>query len=250
VHDRTEPAWLVPEPYDDVVLGPLKTGKEAEIFVVERTGADRSCLLAHKRYRPRSVTTKGELEFLGFQRSASFVNDRAYRDDRRMAASRDQRAVDRKTRYGRQLLAQQWPATELAMLERLWQAGADVPYPLTATDDGLLMQYVGDEEQAAPPLAKARLNRREVDVAFELLVANLRTLVEVGIVHADLSPYNVLWWEGRLWFIDFPQAVDIAKSVHAMEFLHRDVVNICTWFGRKGHEIDADVLFADLLASV
>ena len=250
MHHRAEPAWLVPEPYDDVVLGPLKTGKEAEIFVVERTGADRSCLLAHKRYRPRSVTAKGELELLGFQRSAAFVNDRAYRDDRRMAASRDQRAVDKKTRYGRQLLKQQWPATELDVLQRLWDAGADVPYPVAGTDDGLLMQYIGDAEQAAPPLAKARLARSELDAAFEQLVANLRILVEVGIVHADLSPYNVLWWEGRLWFIDLPQAVDIAKSLHAMEFLHRDVVNICTWFGRKGLEIDPDALFAELLASV
>ena len=65
-----EPAWLVPEPYDDIVLGPLKSGKEAEIFVVERVGGGRSCLLAHKRYRPR-LAGKGELEALGFQRSAS-----------------------------------------------------------------------------------------------------------------------------------------------------------------------------------
>ena len=243
------PAWLVPEPYDDVVLGPLKTGKEAEIFVVERIGADRSCLLAHKRYRPRNVRHKGELEALGFQRSASFVNDRAYRDDRKMAASRDQRAVDKKTRYGRELLKQQWAVTELDVLQRLWAAGADVPYPVSGTDDGLLMQYVGDVEQAAPPLARARLDRRSIAVAFDQLVSNLRTFMTVGIVHADLSPYNILWWDDRLWFIDVPQAVDIAHNIHAMEFLHRDVVNVCNWFGRKGFDCDADEVFAALLTS-
>jgi RIO kinase 1 len=249
VHHPAEPPWLVPEPYDDVVLGPLKTGKEAEIFVVERIGADRSCLLAHKRYRPRTVTTKGELEALGFQRSAAFVNDRAYRDDRKMAASRDQRAVDKKTRYGRELLRQQWPATELDVLQRLWAAGATVPYPLGSTDDGLLMQYVGDHEQAAPPLARARLDRTELADAFDQLVENLRTFMAVGIVHADLSPYNLLWWHDRLWFIDVPQAVDVASNLHAIEFLHRDVHNVCTWFGRKGIECDAEAVFAELLAS-
>ena len=77
--------WLIaePEPYDEYDLGPLKTGKEAEVFLVERVAADgRSCLLAHKRYRPRTVAYKGELQALGFQRAANFVNDRAYRDGR------------------------------------------------------------------------------------------------------------------------------------------------------------------------
>lgn len=250
MHRSAAPPWLVPEPYEDVVLGPLKTGKEAEIFVVERVGADTSCLLAHKRYRPRAVRSKGELEALGFQRSAAFVNDHAYRDDRKMAASRDQRAVERKTRYGKELLKRQWPATELDVLERLWAAGADVPYPVAATADGILMQYVGDETQAAPPLARARLDDGALAAAYGQLVENLRTFVDAGVVHADLSPYNILWWEGRLWFIDFPQAVDIARSIHAMEFLHRDVRNVCTWFGRRGVDCEADVLFADLLASL
>ena len=246
-HPVSEPSWLVPEPYDDVVLGPLKSGKEAEIFVVERTGAGRSCLLAHKRYRPRSAR-KGELEALGFQRVATFVNDASYRDDRRLANSRDQRAVARRSRHGRRVLKEQWSGHELAVLERLWAAGADVPYPVAATDDGLLMQYVGDIERAAPPLARARLAPDDLRAAFDQLVDNLRCFLAVGIVHADLSPYNILWWEGRLWFIDFPQAVDLAQSHHAMELLHRDVANVGGWFARRGIGSDPDVLFAELLA--
>jgi RIO kinase 1 len=244
------PAWLVPEPYEDVVLGPLKTGKEAEIFVVERIGVDRSCLLAHKRYRPRSVRHKGELEALGFQRAATFVNDHVYRDGRRFAKSRDQRAVDRMTGYGKELLKERWPGHELDVMTRLWAAGASVPYPVADTADGLLMEYVGDETQAAPPLARARLSRREVEDGYRQLLDDLRTFVEVGVVHADLSAYNILWWDGRLWFIDFPQAVDLAQSPHAMEFLHRDIANVCGWFARKGVDCDADVVFAELLAYV
>ena len=91
---RPVPEWLITDEVDFVErdLGNLKSGKEAEVFVVERTHADRSCLLAHKRYRPRTVTQKGELEALGFQRGNSFMNDLAYRDGRKFAKSRDQRA--------------------------------------------------------------------------------------------------------------------------------------------------------------
>src|SRR5438045_8816414 len=97
--ERPVPAWLVTDPQDYVeyALGPLKTGKEAEVFLVERVAADgRSCLLAHKRYRPRRVTHKGELQALGFQRAANFVKDAAYRDGRHsFAKSRDARAAAR-----------------------------------------------------------------------------------------------------------------------------------------------------------
>jgi RIO kinase 1 len=244
----SEPAWLVPEPFEDVVLGPLKSGKEAEIFVVERTGDDRSCLLAHKRYRPRFVRSKGELEALGFQHVASFVNDAAYRDMRRVGNTRDQRAIARRSRHGRRVLQEDWAGHELDVLRRLWDAGATVPYPVAATADGLLMQYLGDLTSAAPPLARARLGAAEVTDAYGQLVDNLRTLVAAGVVHADLSAYNLLWWEGRLWVIDLPQAVDVGASPMALDLLHRDVSNVCRWFGRKGIECDADVVFAELLA--
>src|SRR5690349_13719941 len=154
--------WLVtdPEPYDEFDLGPLKTGKEAEVFLVERVALDgRSCLLAHKRYRPRTVTHKGELEALGFQRAANFVNDAAYRDGRTIPNSRDRRAVAKRTRHGRAVLRDDWPANEFAMLTRLHDAGVAVPYPVGRTEDGLLMQYLGDRTLAAPRLVHAGLSR-------------------------------------------------------------------------------------------
>ena len=91
---RPVPEWLITDDVDYVErdLGRLKSGKEAEVFVIERTYQDQSVLLAHKRYRPRTVTHKGELEALGFQRGNQFMNDLAYRDGRKFAKSRDQRA--------------------------------------------------------------------------------------------------------------------------------------------------------------
>jgi len=76
----------------------------------------------------------------------------------------------------------------------------------------------------------------------------LRALARANLVHADLSPYNVLWWRDRLWTIDFPQAVDLIENPHGFDLLHHDVTTMCTWFTRQGVATDAEALFAELLA--
>lgn len=247
---RPTPEWLISDDvdYTDRDLGRVKSGKEAEIFLVERSHHDRSCLLAHKRYRPRTVTHKGELQALGFQRGNSFMNDLAYRDGRKFAKSRDQRAVDRMTKYGKKLVTGKWTGHELEMMQQAWRAGVNVPYPVGPRDDGMLMQFVGDAERAAPRLVEARLGTAEVGRAREQLVENLRRLVGAGFVHADLSAYNLLWWEDDLWMIDFPQTVDVTINPHALEYLHRDLSNVGTWFARQGAEFEVDVVFAELVA--
>jgi RIO kinase 1 len=245
-------SWLIaePEPYDEYALGSLKTGKEAEVFLVERVAADgRSCLLAHKRYRPRTVAYKGELQALGFQRAANFVNDRAYRDGRSIGNSRDRRAAAKRTRHGKTVLRQDWPDIEFAMLERLAAAGVSVPFPVARTSDGVLMQYIGDRAMAAPRLVHAALPRARAERAAVLLIENLQRMAEAGVVHADLSVYNLLWWEDRLWIIDVPQAVDISANSQAFEFLHRDLTNVAGWFRGRGVDFDPERLFGDLVAT-
>jgi RIO kinase 1 len=249
----SDAAWLIadPEEYVEYDLGPLKTGKEAEVFLIERVAADgRSCLLAHKRYRPRRVTHKGELQALGFQRAANFVKDAAYRDGRAgFAKSRDARAAAKGTAYGRSLLGRDWPDHELATLERLWEAGVTVPFPVGRSGDGLLMQYLGDRDGAAPRLVQAGLDRERLRVAAAMLVDDLHRMVRAGIVHADLSVYNLLWWDERLWVIDVPQAVDVAANTQAFDFLERDLRNVGAWFAQKGVPFDADELLQDLIVA-
>jgi len=207
----------------------------------------RRCLLAHKRYRPKSVKHKGELEALGFTRASSFVNDHVYREGRRFRRSREQRAVERMTDYGKRVLNDKWMGLENDVMTRVWQAGGPVPYPVGFSGDGMLLEYIGDDSQAAPTLGQARLSNPELVSAAEQLVEGLRVLMEVGIVHADLSAFNLLWWNGSLRFIDFPQAVDLALNPHGLEFLHRDVENVTGWFERHGVALDAPAIFADLL---
>jgi RIO kinase 1 len=247
---RDQPDWLVPEPYADDDLGVLKTGKEAQVSLVERTGPTRQCLLARKLYLPREVSQKGVLQALGVQRASQFHNDVTYREGRQFRKSRDRRAVERMSTHGKALLQERWTNHEHDVMSVLWQAGVRVPYPVSFADERFDMEYIGDRTQAAPTLARLRPRGLLLDEMWEQLVDNLRRVVASGFAHGDLSAYNLLWWEDELWLIDFPQAVDIAANPMGLDFLHRDVANISTWFRRQGLERDPEELFALLLADL
>jgi RIO kinase 1 len=136
------------------------------------------------------------------------------------------------------------------MLRRAWRAGAPVPYPVERTADGVLMEFLGDRSQAAPRLVQARLEPAALASAWVQLADGLRALTRAHVVHGDLSVYNLLWWDGRLVVIDFPQAVDPTMNPAAPDLLHRDVLNVTTWFNRHGFDIDAEAVFADLLGEM
>ncbi len=247
---RPTPDWLVDEPHHDVDLGVVQSGKEAQINLIERSGDDgRNHLLARKRYLPREVKEKGELEALGVQRSSAFRHDVQYREGRQFRKSRDRRAVERMSTYGKRLLQDRWTDHEYNVMSRLWEAGVSVPYPLSYADDVFDLEFIGDLDGAAPQLNAARLDPDEIDEARAQLMIGLRTITSLGWAHGDLSAYNLLWWwDERLWFIDFPQAVDIAENPMGPDFLHRDAINVCTWFGRRGIDADPEDLSAELLS--
>jgi RIO kinase 1 len=177
------------------------------------------------------------------------VNDRAYRDGRSFANSRDRRAAAKKTRYGRSVLRRDWPDNEFETLERLANAGVTVPLPVARTADGVLMQYIGDRKMAAPRLVTAGLRGSSLQRAASQLIENLRRMVEAGVVHADLSAFNMLWWDDLLWIIDVPQAVDISTNRQAIDFLHRDVQSVGTWFRAKDVAFDSEDLFTELVTA-
>lgn len=83
--------------------------------------------------------------------------------------------------------------------------------------------------------------------AYEQLLHELVLLTRASLVHADLSPFNVLWWEDRMWLIDFPQAVDLVSNPHGFDLLHHDVTTMCAWFARQGVDTDPEEVFASLL---
>jgi RIO kinase 1 len=93
------------------------------------------------------------------------------------------------------------------------------------------------------------LDRPGVERAASQLVENLRVMTAIGVVHADLSVYNLLWWDDVLWIIDVPQAVDIGTNGQAFDFLLRDLTNVAGWFTSKGVAFDVDNLFSELVAA-
>lgn len=248
---RLAPPGLVLEPVTENDLGTLRSGKEAQINVIEWTGLDgRSCLVARKRYLPREVKAKGTLEALGAQRATAFRHDVSYREGRQFRKTRDRRAVEQMTTYGRRLLQDRWTGHEFDVMTVLWQAGASVPYPISYAEDLFHLEYLGGPDGAAPQLARAGLDRDQLRVAWEQVVDGLRVIAGAGYAHGDLSAFNLLWWDQRVWFIDFPQAVDLAANPQGLNFLHRDVENICGFFARRGVADDPDEVFADLLTGV
>ncbi|WP_418277047.1 serine protein kinase RIO [Isoptericola jiangsuensis] len=238
------PAWVVTAAAAlDTELGVLKTGKEADVFLVERAVPDdpsRSVLLAAKRYR--------DTEHRQFHRADTYT---AGRRERR---SRDQRAAaDRHSAWGRSVRATQWADAEFATLCALWEAGAAVPYPVQIDGTELLLEFVGHVADdgaavAAPRLAQTRPAPELLADWFSQLRTAMGVLARLGWAHGDLSPYNVLADGERLVVIDLPQVVDLVANPFGADLLHRDCRNICAWFSSRGLEVDADELFAEVFA--
>ncbi|RHW27796.1 serine/threonine protein kinase [Nocardioides immobilis] len=232
------PDWVVTsQGAIDTELGILKTGKEADVFLLERADPlypDQSVVMAAKRYRAPEHRT--------FHRSASYTEGRS------MKRSRDERAIKRKSTFGREVAAGEWAVSEWSALVRCWDLGLPVPYPVQIDGTELLMEWITVDGETAPRLAQTRPDRQLLASYFEQLRDALATLVQAGLVHGDLSPYNILAAGDRLVIIDLPQVVDLVGNAAGFDFLLRDCTNVCGWFTRRGLEIDAQDLFGDLMA--
>ncbi len=218
------PDWLVTElAAVDTELGVLKTGKEADVHLVERAvpGTSRCCVLAAKRYRSAE--------------HRMFHRDAGYLEGRRVRRSRETRAMARRTAFGRDLLSGQWAAAEFGALSRLWHLGAPVPYPVQLHGTELLLEYLDEPDgHAAPRLAQLRPGPAQLRALWDQLIDALLVLTGEGLAHGDLSPFNLLVHRGRLVLIDLPQVVDIVANPQGPAFLARDVRIVTDWFTAHG----------------
>ena len=225
----------------DTELGMLKTGKEADVFLVRRAVPDTAkvSMLAAKRYRD------------GDHRL--FHRDAGYLEGRRVRRSREMRAMTNRTSFGKELIAGQWAAAEFGALTRLWQVGQEggtisVPYPVQLIGTELMLEFIGDWEtgEAAPRLAQVRPDRDGLEDLWQQMVDALSVLARAQLAHGDLSPYNILVHDGRLVLIDLPQVVDVIGNPRGAEFLARDVRNVAAWFTSRGLSVGAEDLIERL----
>jgi len=218
------PDWLVTElAAVDTELGLLKTGKEADVFLLRRgiPATNRSCLLAAKRYR--------NSEHRMFQR------DSQYLEGRRVRESRVNRAMANRSAAGLAMIATQWASAEFNALSLLHREGLPVPYPVQILGTELLLEFIGEPDgTGAPRLAETRPDRATLSSLWDQLVPALCLLARLGYAHGDLSAYNLLVHHGQLYMIDMPQLVDVISNPRGAEFLDRDARNVAQWFVARG----------------
>ena len=234
-------SWLGPF-YDDKkitdVLHRVKGGKEANVYCCAAHPDTGLALLAAKVYRPR--------QFRNLRNDSRYRQGRALLDARGKAVGdrRALRAVCQGTRKGKEIQHTSWLAYEYDLLARLHAAGGDAPRPVAMGNNTILMEYVGAVGAPAPSLAEIELRKREARPLFDRLLHNVELMLSLGRIHGDLSAYNVLYWEGEIKIIDFPQAIEPATNPDARAILGRDVLRLCQYFAH--YDIKSDpVAIAD-----
>jgi RIO kinase 1 len=223
------------------VLRVVKSGKEASVYCCAADPATGRELLAAKVYRPRM--------FRSLRNDAIYRESRAMRDERGRVVhgSRRWRGTAKKTERSRTMQVTNWIEYEFETQRLLYQAGADVPWPLAQIGNAVLMDYIGDAEEAAPLLRHVDLAPDEAQPLFDAILRNVELCLACNRVHGDLSEYNILYWQGAARLIDFAQAVDPRYSLDdVFQLLTRDIERVCRYFARYGVVADAEALALDL----
>ncbi|GGI68127.1 serine/threonine protein kinase [Shewanella hanedai] len=211
---------LVDEGLVDEVLRPLMSGKEADVFVV-RSGGDVRCAKIYKEAEKRS-----------------FKQAVQYREGRKSRNSRRSRAMEKGSKFGRSEQESAWQNAEVDALYRLANAGVRVPQPYGCFDGVLLMELITDDDGfVAPRLNDVTLTSEQALEQHETVMKDVQRMLCAGLIHGDLSEFNVLLDSSGPVIIDLPQAVDAAANNNAKRMLERDVNNMTQYYGQFAPEL-------------
>jgi len=244
---RFEEAWLLDsltEIYEHQwisdVLRKVKGGKEASVYLCKAGTEMETSLVAAKIYRPRSLR--------------NLKNDAQYRvgrvdldtDGTALWKEAEKNAIAKRSSYGEEIRHSSWIAYEFKTLERLYEAGADVPRPYAMEKNAIVMKFVGDESTAAPILNSVNLESSEARALLDNVIRNIDIMLANDCIHGDLSAYNILYWNGGIRLIDFPQIVLPKSNPAAWNIFQRDVMRVCDYFSRMDVRCDAYKIAAEL----
>lgn len=216
------------------ILRNVKGGKEATVYLCQAHPATGLQYIAAKVYRPREHRAMANYDFY---RSGQNTQGRFARA---LRGSRAQRAVLKNSKAGQSLEHTAWLAHEFNLLARLHGKGVSIPEPFAVGNNALLMEFIGDDEFPAPLLQSIRLPKDEARAHFKKILEEMRVMLSLGIIHADLSPYNILFHKNKTVLIDFPQAVDANMHEAAYALLLRDMTKVCKYFSNYGPGYDAE----------
>ena len=229
----------------DDVLRLLKGGKEASVYQCLANPAVTlsAPYIAAKVYRPR--------------RFRNLKNDHLYREGRarldenghEILDGRMNHAMDKRTGYGLRLMHSSWIEHEYQTMQILHAAGADIPTPYARGDNAIMMEYIGGSDMPAPTLNTINLHPDEAAPLFERVLHNVDLMLANQRVHGDLSAFNVLYWEGQIKVIDFPQAVNPHRNRNAYLIFKRDIRRLCEYFARQGVISNARQIAAEMWTS-
>ncbi len=227
----------------DEVLGAVKSGKEATVYCCTATLAEGQIpgdlQTMAEGHRLASGETLVAAKVYRSTQVRQFSNAASYNEGRlRERQRRETRAMENKSRFGKRASFSKWVADEYETLQVLHTAGVAVPRPIAQSESIIVMEYIGGDDRPALVLNNAHLDQEEARRVFELLMLNIERALAADRIHGDLSPFNVLYHEGDVRMIDFPQAVDPRFNSQALPLLERDIANICRHFARYGIEAD------------
>jgi RIO kinase 1 len=225
---------LLDEGVLDEVYNQLKTGKEAEVWLVSHHGEP----VAAKIYKAREFR--------------SFKNDAGYREGRQVRNTRTQRAIDKGSKFGRESAEDAWKSMEADTMFTLHAAGVRVPKPVMFYEGVLLMEVVGDAEgRVAPRLVEAHIPREQAEALYVLLRQEVIKMLAEDYIHGDLSEFNILLGANGPVIIDFPQVVTAAKNSQSEKYFRRDLGNLLRFFSaidpsiEQRHGFDADEIWRE-----
>ncbi|MBU0976330.1 MAG: RIO1 family regulatory kinase/ATPase [Patescibacteria group bacterium] len=192
----------------------LTSGKEARVYIVSWEEKPYA-LKVYKEYATRA-----------FKRNEEYLAGKYVR------RPSERKAMMKRSKLGKELIHRLWIKREFYLLKKLYDAGADVPEPVSMTRNAILMEYIGNDNSPAQLLKSLGANKAGAARIYKKILKNVDIFYKNGIVHGDLSEFNILYSSGKIYIIDFPQAADIRNNPNADKLLKRDLENIEKWYNK------------------
>lgn len=212
--------------FDLEFVSEIKSWKEAEVFKVKHLW-DFYALKVYKDPKERS-----------FKKNDEYLEGKYYK------SKSERRAVAAWNSFSKKMIHSNWVKREFYMLQKIYWLWWVIPKPLDFTPESILMELIWNEGDIGQKLKDAILTEDEARKSLSLVLENIKIFYKLWIVHADLSAFNILYFNRKIYIIDFPQAVDIRTNPNSKDFLIRDLNNVCDYF-RKYFEIDTDKIIEE-----